>query len=350
MPKTLSKLVNAGIFASEFDSTGVNGMGNVLQSNGVYNRSDIQWYTKFKRFGCIDPYNSITTTREYLFFTKPDLHLFSAGTNNLNPQITNQPYFLEVNNRYKSVMYQLQISSAGGKNYPFMNILSNSVKNTLDLNDTTTTEMESATNIYGTSITYRGSGYNSDEDVEFSLEFEDTRYLEIYNLFKIYEEYERLKRLGIVTPPAVGAGHTSANGYTFNRYVKNKELHDQFSIFKFIVDEDAETLLYYAKLIGVYPKNLPRSSFSEMKADGGLTYSIEFKAAFIDDMNPEIITDFNYIVNSGNNVTNVPIYNSSTNSIDGRWCKTPYIVRSNKSTNWLGPNDMKYSYKLKWGV
>ena len=141
------------------------------------------------------------------------------------------------------------------------------------------------------------------------MEFEDTKYLEIYNLVKAYEEYERLKHLGLVTPPNIDNA-PSVNGRCFSYYIRNKVLHDQFSIYKFIVEDDGETIIYYAKLWGVFFKNVPRDTFSDMKEDGGLTYAIEFEAAFVDDMNPTIITDFNQLVyDYVANTEDLPIYN-----------------------------------------
>ena len=43
----------------------------------------MKWYTKFNRFGYINPYNE-TANREYLFFTKPDLNIFSDDKDNDN--------------------------------------------------------------------------------------------------------------------------------------------------------------------------------------------------------------------------------------------------------------------------
>lgn len=349
--------IKSGIFTTDISST--NDMGNVLQSNNIYNRSDIQWYTKFNRFGCIDPYNGITNTKEYLFFVKPDLHICEPGTTTLNPELSNYPYFNDLIARYPEVVSQLQRSMYPKKTsnyYPFMNVLSNSVKNTLDLQAVTTTEIDTPTNVMGTSITYRGSGYSSDENFEFSLEFEDTKYLEIYQLVKAYEEYERLKRLGIVTPPNIDKAPVY-NGYNFNTYIKNKRLHDQFGIYKFIMDEDYETIIYYAYITGVFFKNVPRDSFTDLKESGGLRYSLEFKAFHVDDLNPEILYKFNSLISDSMNIENMselPIYNHNRNIVDGRWAKIPWVVRKQKSDYnpgvWLGPNSMQYDYKLQWKI
>ena len=327
-------------------------MNQALWANGLYNREDIQWYSKFNRFGYTDPYNSINGTREYLFFTKPDLHIVTPYTNNLNPELKNQPYFYELINRYPDIIAQLQQSNGIGDKGPFMAILSNAVKNTLDLSAISTTTIDTAANIYGTNYNYRGWGYTSDENVDFSLEFEDTRNLEIYNLVKAYEEYERLKKLGLVSPPNID-GATSHNGRCFSYYIKNKILHDQFSLYKFVVEEDGETLLYYAKLWGVFFKNVPRDAFSDMSNDSTLKYSLDFEAAFLDDLNPTILTDFNQLVLPYiNNTKDFPIYNTEKRRMNGGWARMPIISKESKnnSKSWNRPESMKYIYKLKWRI
>lgn len=327
-------------------------MNDILWANNIYNRSDIQWYSKFNRFGALDPYNALSGSREYIFFTKPDLHLVSPGTNQLNPELKKQPYFVELRSRYPDVISQLQNSNGIGDQGPFMALLSNSIKNSLELPAISTTTIDTPATIYGTSYNYRGWGYNSDEKVEFSLEFEDSKYLEIYNLVKAYEEYERLKHLGIISPPNIDNAPT-VNGKCFSYYIKNKILHDQFSVYKFIVEDDGETIVYYAKFWGVFFKNVPRDAFSDVKTEGGLRYVIDFEAAFVDDMNPTILTDFNQIVSPYiANTSNLPIYDTSKRMIDGRWAKMPVITKLSKSNNkvWNGPKTMNHTYKLKWRI
>ena len=78
----------------------------------------------------------------------------------------------------------------------------------------------------------------SDEDVEFSIEFEDTQFLEVYNLFKAYDLYRQLKWMGLTAPD--------------EKYISAKILHDHMGIFKFLIDTDGETILYWAYATGVY--------------------------------------------------------------------------------------------------
>ena len=339
-------------FKNIFPNNDLSDMNDVLWANGLYSRSQIEWYEKFNRFKAADPYNGLTGCREYLFFTKPDLNIVNPGTDTLNPELSGQVYFHELKQRYPDIIAQLQLSNGIGDKGPFMILLSNSVENTLDLDAISASTIDTPQTIYGTSYNYRGWGYTSDEKVSFSLEFQDTKYLEIYNLIKAYEEYERLKRLGLVTPPNIDNAPT-VNGKAFSYYIRNKVLHDQFSIYKFIVEDDGETIIYYAKLWGVFFKNVPRDAFSDLKAENGLKYSVEFEAAFVDDMNPSILADFNQIVNPYIRGTSyLHIYNTSKRMIDGTWAKMPVVTKvyKTKDKTWNGPSSMNYKYKLTWRV
>lgn len=340
------------------DLSNTKDFGLVMQSNNIYNRTDIKWYDKYNRFGVIDPYNAVTTTKEYLFFTKPDLHIYEPGTNKLNSELSNYPFWQDLNNRYPKVIEQLQLSRYASKsqNNVFMTILSNAVKNTLDLPGVSASTIETATNIYGSSINYRGDGYIEDENVTFTLEFEDSKYLEIYHLLKAYEEYERLKKQGIVSPPNVGKNPVSKSGFAYTNYHKNRELHDQFGIYKFVVGEDFETLVYWAYIYGAYFKSVPRDSFSDLKVDGGLRYTVDFGGWLVDDMNPDILLNFNKLIMNHMRVPSriLPIYNTQKHMIDGRWATVPLISMRRRekvsATAWNNPSGMKYDYVLKWRI
>lgn len=349
--------VKSKIFTDDIGS--MSDMGPLFQSSNIYNRYDIQWYDKFNRFGCVDPYNSLSHTKEYLFFTKPDLHICEPGTRKLNPELSNNSFFTEMLERYPQVIEQLQksILPEGSKNYnPFMPLLSNSVKNKLDMPEMTASVVDNSATIFGTSIDYRGDAFNSNEKHEFSLEFEDTRYLEIYHFFRALEEYAQLKKFGIVTPPNINMMEVDENGYAYSSYIENKELHDQFSIFKFIVDEDYEDIVYYALLQGVFTKTTPREAFSDIDPNGGLRYTVQFEAQFVDDMKPQILVDFNELIKDTMKLSDTPswleIYNDRTGEIDGNWATAPYVVRQYRNNTspraWLAPKSMKYKYKLKW--
>lgn len=307
-----------------------NNVSRLIKASGIYDRADIEWYSKFNRFGCIDPYNNVTTTREYVFFTRPDLHMFdSKDPGFLNPELADLPIFTDAHKRYRPVMEQLQGSA--DPNNPFMNLLSNSLKSTLDLPGITAEDIQTSQNIYGTSLSYRKGSYQSDEAHEFSLEFEDTKYLEVYMLFKLFDEYERRKTWGDITPPDLN-------------YRYRKILHDQFSIYKFIVGEDGMQILYYAKLTGVFPKSVPRDAFSDMPESGSLRFSVQFKAQFVEDMDPRILVDFNKLILPKYSVTRtLPLYDNNLGAPNPTWAATPYIAATSPS-----PGRIQHNYYLGW--
>lgn len=296
---------------------------------GLYNRNELDYFNKFFRFGYLDPYRTLLNTKEYLFFTKPDFHLFADSTGSaLNPEIASDPFYMDCFKRYKPVMQCLTKSLKGSRS-PFLNVLSAKVNSNLELPSIVADPIETAATAYGTQIKYQISTITSDQNYDFSLEFNDDKELNIYYLFKIWNSYVGDK--GVVSP-------------INDNYVLNKILHDQICIYKFIVDDDGETILFFAKLFGVWPKNVPRDTFGTLSKDGGLSYSINFNATFVVDSNPAFLVNFNDLVKpyiTGKD--DIPLYDKNNNCINGEPCNMPYIAYD--PTPLLSP---KGQYKLKW--
>ena len=307
----------------------------------------------FDRVGILDPTAKIISTKEYVFFTKPDLNIFknSQGTalndgrdpvtgEYLYDGLANIPIFRDAFVRYKDVLAQLQ-SSVHLDNYiynsPFMNILSNNIKSPIDLPAISAEETATSANVYGTAITYRDSSEKSDDGYEFNIEFEDTKYLEIYMLFKLYDEYERKKKLGIVGPK--------------EEYIVNKIIHDQFSIYKLLVAEDGESIIYFAKFYGVYPKGVPRDVMNEVGSDGKVRFTVPFKCQFMDDQDPQILADFNALTNPTGEYSkemSMPAMDPETQMGNIRFGMVPFItqekINEDKADVWERVN----RYKLRW--
>lgn len=300
----------------------------LMMANNFYLKKDIKLYQRFNRFGFLDPYNNLSGCREYLFFVKPDLHIFkNKNQDALNDEIANMTIFKDAMKRYKSVLKQLQSSAT--TNRPFMNLLSNTVASKLDLPGITADTIETARNIYGSVISYRLNSIKSDTDFDFTLEFKDTKYLDVYMLFKLWDEYSRKKFTGYITPPD-------------ESYILNRVLHDQIAIYKIIVGEDGESIIYWAKLTGVYPTTVPRDNFSALEP-GEVKFSVSFKCSFVEDMNPDILADFNRTI-KGRMDNTLPLYSLEKDRVEGEWPVMPYIgyVQSTDGTK------VKLPWKLKW--
>lgn len=308
---------------------------------GIFTRNEIKnaLHSKTFRFGLSNPYGAISSAREYLFFTKPDLHILTMNDNgtleneNLNSSLADIPFWVDLwRTRKNTTIKSLQISAGSD---PFNHLLQNQVISNLDVPVLTSEMIDTPTNMYGVGYSYRGSSEASDDNPEFSLEFKDTRYLDTYMYFKAYEEYQTLKHHGVISPSKY--------------YTVNKILHDQFCIYKFIVDEDMETIIYYGKMYGVTPKSLPRDVFSNPNFDSGISYSIDFKAAFYEDMRPDILSDFNNLsmLTYHNQPYQITPYNSILDHADMRPAKAAYVVKDTTSPAAI-QSPTGYLYKLKW--
>lgn len=297
----------------------------------MYDRRDIKWIDKFARFGCIDPYNSLADSREYLFFTKPDLNIFD-GTDDtkLNEYTSKLPYFCDLfNNGYIESLRHLQSSTTESKKQgPFMNMLSWSVTGQLDLPSVTSTATETSENLYGTTMQYMSSDFSSDEKFEFTLEFSDTKFLDIYNIFKAWVEYSRYKSRGLISPK--------------KQYITNKILHDQIAIYKFIVD-DTQTIIHFSKIWGVFPMNIPREVFGNTVGNIGISFSQSFMGTFVDDLDPMILSDFNTLVEPYcRGKKDMKLYNDSLGMVNTELASIPYVKRIYSQL------DGYYRYKLMW--
>ena len=310
---------------------------SVYHSHNMFRRNEIDLFNKTYRFGVFNPWEAATETKEFLFFTKPDLNIYARDQDNgqllggpvLIDELQPYAYWKDLIASKKRIINQLQLSANPIDN--FNHLLQNQVISNLEIPGLTAETIETPTNMYGVGFSYRGSSEASDDSFDFSLEFKDTKWLDVYYFFKTYEEYETLKHHGTIAP--------------YRKYIENKVIHDQFSIYKFLVDEDMESIIYYSKFTGVMPKSLPRDVFSNAKFDNGISYSVDFRAAFFDDMKPEILNDFNYI--SAPYYTTLPyqihIYNQVFGRVDGRPAQSAIVVKENSL---YSPN--KYVYKLKW--
>ena len=311
---------------------------DLIHANGIYNRYEVDWFNKFTRIPIKDPYNTLTGTKEYLFFTKPDLPILDFDGNNINPILGGNSFFADCVKRYNMSARQLQTYLSGNSS-PFIPMLSNAVTSTLDLPGLQSSDIDTAANTMGTNITYRGSSIKSDEDVDFSLEFEDTKYLDIYMFFKMYDEYEKLKW--------DGALNYSASPH-WSKYIKDKVLHDQFSIYKIVVADDGYRIVYWARITGVFPNSIPRDAFSDMRDTTTQKLTVGFKGHFVRDMDPVILAHFNMIQDNVSSYGEIPIWNTNTHTFNTTLAKYPRVVAKNVGHSVAASRGNHVEYFLRW--
>lgn len=304
---------------------------SVARSHNLANRISSNWYERFSRNGIVDPFTAHTTSKEYIFITKPDLNLF-LGNGTPNPDLTtNSSFFKDSLDRYKEVAKQLQFSYYGPSHGPFMPILSNAFTGHLEVPGLSADTFDTANNINGHHISYRGTSIDSDTYPELNIEFKDNKYLEVYMLLKMYDEYERMKWKGLVCPPS-------------SLYIYRKILHDQVSMYKIVVGDDGMSIRYWARWTGGTITSISRDYFGDIP-DGEISINTGWKFHFFSDMDPAILTDFNRItasVRKGKSLC--PLYDAEYHCANPTWPSTPAIFVNNGTTT----QDKYNKYFLMW--
>ena len=314
----------------------------VMHQNLLFDKDEIKWYTHFNRYGFINPYDTDQITREFLFFTKPDLYIYDGSSirdATLSPSLQSHPFFRDADIRHRKALAQLQyqLTDDSGRRSPFMALLTNAVTSKMDLSGIQAEMQQSTPNMYGTTIDYRSHSIKSDNAYDFTLSFADTAYLEVYSLVKAYDEYMRLVKLGSIT-----------YNDNYKKYITARIVPEQFSIYKFLVGSDGETILYYAKATGVFFVDVPRGDFGD-PGNSGFNYSVSFHTNFIEDNNPLILAEFNKISPASNayNVEYVDVFNAL--GVNNSWARYPCIVSAK------APEDLRVArrgvnldYRLKW--
>ena len=97
------------------------------------------------------------------------------------------------------------------------------------------------------------------------------------------------------------------------------------------------------------PLSLPRDVFGNPQFDDGISYTVDFKAAFYEDMKPDILADFNTLSANWYNKQRYQInpYNISTDKGDLRTACAAAVIKDTTSPA-AKQSTTGYVYKLKW--
>ena len=92
--------------------------------------------------------------------------------------------------------------------------------------------------------------------------------------------------------------------------------------------EDCSSILYYTKLIGAFPINIPESSMAyDLGNFKQLEYNVTFQYSF-KDTSPLVIKDFNNIMGTYNSY--VSNYNKDGHCANTTWVNNVFIEETDK--------------------
>ena len=354
--------INNSIKASEDEKVEIKNLSRIMHSNSIFDSRDKKWVKAYNRYGWINFSEFEQPCREYLFFTRPDLYLFNGSNYDdakLSEDLEKIPYFVNAANNHKDALIELQyrISNMNNDKDPFMHLLTNHVISKLDLPAISSESNRSTPNIYGLSIDYRAHSLKTDHAFDFAITFKDNNRLDIYTIVKTYDEYMRKLKIGEITFGIGQNGINNVNVYNhpmekayYKSYIINHTIPEQFSIYKFIVGSDGETIIYYAKLTGVYFTDVPRAEFGDPPQDG-FKYSVSFHANIIEDMDPMILAEFDSLTLASEDVVDfLPVFSNDINAVNNepaRYARVVY-VRNDERSKRHGYSLNYGEYRLKW--
>lgn len=273
---------------------------------------------------------------------------FTTTVMNFSKENANRsPYFSYMVNAYTHLYCSLScMGSYGACTSPFMKLFHNSFEG-LSGKDLTMKTLEIGEGFYGYKQVLPGPMVDSLTGDTFTAKFRTEKNLAIVRAVKLWMDYIENVSRGIFVP--------------YSEVVEWGELDYVSSLYYFVLDFDLETILYYSRYTGVAPISNPYSALiSDDTTNRDIpTVEVEFTYCAKQDLEPEILIDFNKISQNeysklrGDSNTSgtyeIPLYNTKgyTGSVEESIFKgNPCITRKTKSNkDPIGPDTV---YKLTY--
>lgn len=294
------------------------------------NEVDTLRFDKFARSPILDPWNAAPMTRDFVFFTKPDLHIFEDSNLTLNPALENTDYFPDMMETHIGSLKSLQQTYVSPAN-PYNYLLSNYVSAPIDFPGKSSDTTMGNQNLYGINTFYQDNNRVNEYMFDFSVEFTDTMYHDVYTFFEAYQEYRNLQYEINLFPVK-------------SEYARSRIRYKSFSVYKITVDP-TNRILFYGKHTGVEPLNTATDTIDSIASGETPRFTINFKAFHSVVNKPYILEEINKLADhAGFNDygTVIPEYDKTINAASREWAAVPLISTATES-------DGRKIYLLKWG-
>lgn len=302
----------------------------------AYNKNDINKYNHiyFNRFRIEYPDLYLQNTTATVFFTRPDLNLFSSGSN-VNKQLKVDPRDYWILKQDIDIGRML-VADGGGSDtsysmHNFNPMLSN-LAQSLEIQDDSVDTLENGETFTGYKMQYSKHNNKSITAGQMSIKFRETANLSVTNMHQLWVDYQSNVYKGIYIPKRDN--------------IWKKILDYACNIYYFLLDQDGKTILFWSKYYGCFPVNVPKSSFSFDYGsrisfpEVNVTYNYVYKS----DLSPRTLVEFNNDGGNGN-YTAMPIYPNNgdyNNHVTDTWVGVPFISTSRAK---LGQNGIYSSFE-----
>ena len=265
-----------------------------LYINKNRDQSGIENLTKFIGFNQQVYLDPALTGYGFIFVTKPSLFIqpIKPAQNNSSEYLAyenmckdpNFTYFINGENTNEKdllIVKQLSCFNFSDVTSLFLPIFTN-MATSFTPTDTSLDTTNAFRTREGYNIPIPMNTTNSEAAGSLSIGVTETNNLDFYKLLNIWVEY---------------INNVTNGTFTANPdMIKNNMLDYMCSIYYFMIDADGRTLKYWCKYTGCFPTNKPSSSFSYQKGSkDNINYDIPFQYTFKEEMNPQILEDFNMV-------------------------------------------------------
>lgn len=288
----------------------------------------VKYYNRFK---VATPNDMLSRGYAHVFFVRPDCNILNSKCTALNSQFENKPNFQYAWESSQNIVKQLVGNST--TSHDFALYLSNKAAS-FSLSDEYINYDTYGKTVTGYKVAYGRHNIESKSSGDFSVTFQDDRFLHIYQLNKLWVDYISMVYRGEVTPKT--------------EYVRDKILDYASSVYYIVTAEDGETIIFWSKYYGVFPTTIPSTQFAWGYGTPITTdqtkFDIKYAYSFKEDYNPLSLVEFNFNSNIESNASYVPTYDPKLGHVGTTWVGKPYIELS---TNYTEP-DCGYRFKLRF--
>lgn len=264
----------------------------------------------------------------YVFFTRPDCNVLNNKGTSISNEVKNVPNFRYAWLHDPHLLKQLSLDSDIYGD--FMPYLSNESRS-FTLKDEYITYDSYGKSMTGHKIVYGKNNVESKTAGEFSIDYVDSRNIDVYRLHKLWTDYISNVYQGVFNPKM--------------KYIRARQLDYACSVYFILVAEDGETIIFWSKYTGVFPVNIPSSAYNWTNGQvlTNPSINITYQYSFKEDFNPLSLIEFNRNAGTGE-YKYVPVADVASRyyGTGYTWTGTPYIETVNTST--VTP----YTFKLRF--
>ena len=287
---------------------------------GIYDgniSNQVKRYTEhYNRFKLPNVDEAFNRGFAHVFFVRPDCNIISHGNSNSNyglqGQISADPDFRYLYDTQRVLLSELTGDIDSGSD--FMLSLSNHAAS-FACNDEGIETDSYGQNFIGYKVSYGKHDVSFKTAGEFTVDFDDDKELNIYKLNRLWVHYIANVYRGIFTPRTV--------------HIRRKILDYAGACYYIVTAEDGETIIFWTKLYGVFPKTIPSTQFGWSKGTtltaDSTRMSVTYAYSFKEDCNPLALAEFNKNAHVTGGASYIPTYDPSLGHAGRTWVGTPFI-------------------------